>query len=221
MTCAPVPRTRGSRRSVRLPSWSRKGSRGMSDPRATAIVDGAREAALDFGTNRLTMTDIARRANVSRQTIYRQYPDVRTILSEVMAREFEQVIDRAATTVDGPHGRARIVARITATAVALRANPLLQKVLDAEPEVLLPYHFDRLGAMQRHALDLIRDDVARGQRDGSVRDGNPRAIAYGLLLVTQAFVLTRAKVSGVSTRELLEELPRVVDGALRPERPAR
>src|SRR5881409_2359776 len=52
------------------------------------ILDATRASVLAVGVRRTTLTDVARRAGVSRMTVYRLVPDVTTLILEVMSREF-------------------------------------------------------------------------------------------------------------------------------------
>ena len=51
-------------------------------------LDAARECILDEGWRRTTLTEVARRADVSRMTIYRAWPDMPTLLGDLMTREW-------------------------------------------------------------------------------------------------------------------------------------
>ena len=55
-------------------------------------LDAAREAILAVGWSRTTLTDIARRAGVSRMTLYRRWPDTQTLLADLMTREWGVVV---------------------------------------------------------------------------------------------------------------------------------
>ena len=60
-----------------------------------AYLDAAREAILAVGWSRTTLTDIARRAGVSRMTLYRRWPDTQTLLADLMTREWGHVVEAA------------------------------------------------------------------------------------------------------------------------------
>lgn len=182
----------------------------MTDPTTAAILDATRASVLDFGVRRTTLTDIARRAGVSRMTVYRRYPDLEAVLRELMTREFGATLEAtaAAAARAGEDGRSRIRRQVGAGVRELREHPLLRKVVDAEPDLLLPYVLGRIGATQRHALMLLTAAVAAGQADGSVRAGDPEVIARGILLAAQSFLFAGA--------ELDAELERMVDAALAP-----
>src|SRR5881409_1838646 len=59
------------------------------------ILDATRSSVLAVGVRRTTLTDVARRAGVSRMTVYRLVPDVTTLILEVMSREFAELFAAA------------------------------------------------------------------------------------------------------------------------------
>jgi AcrR family transcriptional regulator len=186
----------------------------VSDPTTEAILDATRASVLDFGIRRTTLTDVARRAGVSRMTVYRRYPDVDAILRDLMTREFGAAMAEIATNVGGNDGRSRVSHRLLASVDALRASSLMSKILEAEPELLLPYVLDRMGETQRAAVTMISGDVSAGQADGSIRAGDTRAIAQALLLVTQSFVLSGGIADDVPESALRAELAHTIDAML-------
>jgi AcrR family transcriptional regulator len=188
----------------------------MSDPTADAILDAARSSVGHFGIRRTTLSDIARLAGVSRMTVYRRYPDLPALIRELMTREFGALMDEIDASVDGPDGRSRLVARAGSAVRALREHPLLRKLLEAEPELLLPYVLGRVGGTQRHVLRLVARDVAEGQADGSIRAGDARVLAFAVLLASQSFLFSAGTFEEVEPEEAFDELARMLDGALQP-----
>src|SRR5690606_41294573 len=53
-----------------------------------AVLDAARDCVLAVGVRRTTLTDIARRAGESRMTLYRRWPELRTVGAGLMPREW-------------------------------------------------------------------------------------------------------------------------------------
>ena len=154
-------------------------------------LDAAREAILAVGWSRTTLTDIARRAGVSRMTLYRRWPDTQTLLADLMTREWGSVVALAAEqAASGADARARITSGVVATVRALRENELVRRIVDVDPEVLLPYLLDRRGRSQQYVADATAALVQEGQRDGSVRAGDPTTLARALLLAAHGFVLS-------------------------------
>ena len=53
-----------------------------------SYLDAARACILDVGWRRTTLTEVAKRAGVSRMTIYRAWPDMGSLLGDLMTREW-------------------------------------------------------------------------------------------------------------------------------------
>ena len=160
-------------------------------------LDAARDAILAVGWSRTTLTDIARRSGVSRMTLYRRWPDTQTLLADLMTREWGVVVEQAVgadadPTPDptAPSARTRISRGIVATVQALRENALLRRIIDVDPEVLLPYLLDRRGRSQEMVAEGLAALVAEGQQDGSVRAGDPVVLARSLVLAAHGFTLS-------------------------------
>src|SRR5436853_4256349 len=110
------------------------------------VLDATRAAVLAVGVRRTTLTDVARRAGVSRMTLYRLVPDVATLILEVMTREFAALLGAAEDRARRRRSaRARLVATTVDVAARLPDEPLFRRVLDVDPELLLPYLTDRIG----------------------------------------------------------------------------
>jgi AcrR family transcriptional regulator len=182
------------------------------EPADDGVLDAARACVLAVGVRRTTFSDVARRARVSRMTLYRRFPDLETVLSTLMTREFGRVVDeaRAAGHSGAETVRGRAVAMVVGAASRLAADPLFARLLDVDPELLLPYVTQRLGGMQRMAVAGLAAELS-GERDGSVRDGDREAMARAIELMARGFVL--AKDPGI---DAWDELGRAVDGYLRP-----
>jgi hypothetical protein len=98
----------------------------------------------------------------------------------------------------------------------LPQEPLFRRVLDVDPELLLPYLTERVGATQRLAVDYIRRMLADGVADGSVRRGDLDVLAVTLVMAAVPFVVSARLLDGVGREAALTELGRMVDAWLRP-----
>ena len=182
-----------------------------------AVLAATRDSVLAVGVRRTTLTDVARRAGVSRMTLYRLVPDVTTLILEVMSREFATVIATAESQARRRRtARARIAATTATVVGLLHEEPLFRRILDVDPELLLPYLTDRFGTTQRIAVAHVRRMLADGQQDGSVRRGNLDTMATALVLMVTPFVVSLRLLEEVGRDDLLAELERQVDGALIP-----
>ena len=179
-------------------------------------LDAARANILAVGWRRTTMTDVARRAGVSRMTIYRRWPDMQTLLGDLLVREWGNLIDDALLEAEGLGSLERIVRGVGGTVAALRANPIFQRILDVDPELLLPYLLEHRGRNQDHVLELLGAAITSGQADAGVRKGDPQVLARALLLALYGFVISRATVADVPDEELDRELELLVERYLRP-----
>lgn len=182
------------------------------------VLDAARECMLDVGVRRLTLTDVARVAGTSRMTVYRRFPDVDTLVRDLMTREFSALIEASrADEPDHPHERGRLVAETVAGTRAMHDNVLFRRVLDMDPELLLPYLVHGLGSTQRRAVTLFTEGIQRGQGDASVRAGPASLLAHGMLLTVQSFALSMRSVGHtVSVDECCGELAHLLDAYLAP-----
>jgi AcrR family transcriptional regulator len=188
-----------------------------------AYLDAARACILDVGWRRTTLTEVARRAGVSRMTIYRAWPDMPSVLGDLMTREWAQVVATAVTEADAalPSEATvadRMVAEIVATVAALRDNELFVRIVELDPELLLPYLLTRRGRSQQAIADLTVQRIRDGQAEGSVRDGDPVAMSRALLLAAHGFVLSVHTMVDDDLDEtgLDDELARLVRGAVSP-----
>ncbi len=182
-----------------------------------AYLDAARACILDVGWRRTTLTEVARRAGVSRMTIYRTWSDMSQLLGDLMTREWGTVVAAAMGPGDEP-----VVERVVGTALrtvrALRDNELFVRIVELDPELLLPYLLSRRGRSQQAILDVVVEQLREGQRRGEVRDGNPDVIARGVLLATHGFVLSAHTMvdDHASLDDLDDELRVILERAVRP-----
>src|SRR3954452_9400639 len=110
-----------------------------------AYLDAARACILDVGWRRTTLTEVARRAGVSRMTIYRTWADMPTLLGDLMTREWAGGGDAQVESDGGKPAIERITNGIVGTVQALRVNELFVRIVEVDPELILPYLFSRRG----------------------------------------------------------------------------
>lgn len=187
-------------------------------PPPDPILDAARACVLDVGLRRTTLADVARRAGVSRMTVYRQYGDLSAIVSALLSAELLGLMESARVeAATQPTARERLVEEGVLVVERLSQHPLWCKVLDLDPELLLPLVVDRFGSSQRAAVELVAAQVAEGQREGSVRAGDPQLLATCLLLTAQSFVFSARIIAAQHKSEHTgAELRRLLTGYLLP-----
>jgi len=185
-------------------------------------LDAARECILDVGWRRTTLTEVARRAGVSRMTIYRNWSDMPRLLGDLMTREWTALVTSAGMAEAAPGLSGGMVDRIVGGAVRtvrlLRENELFVRIVELDPELLLPYLLSRRGRSQQAVLDLLVAQLREGQAAGQVRSGDPEVLARTLLLATHGFVFSaHTMVDDHASEEALDlELRELLARALRP-----
>ncbi|MEO5874721.1 MAG: TetR/AcrR family transcriptional regulator [Streptosporangiaceae bacterium] len=183
-----------------------------------AVLDAARECVLAVGVRRTTLTDIARRAGVSRMTLYRRWPDVRTIVGDLMTREWLALAADVVSEASGD-ARTRLVRTLVTGTRRIREHPLLRKIIEVDPEMLLPYVLTRTGASQSAYLQLIERELAAGHADGTVRADVPARQARSVLLIIQSFALSLPTMTGdgdLSDDAFDDQLRHILNRTLQP-----
>jgi AcrR family transcriptional regulator len=181
------------------------------------LLDAARECVLRVGLRRTTLTDVASQAGVSRMTMYRRWPDMKSLVGDLMTREWGGLVGAAAERAEGGSPRDRIVDGVVRAVVALREHPVFRRIVDVDPETLLPYLVDRRGTSQDLILARLTEDLRLGQAEGSVRAADPALLARGVLLTTHGFVISAGTMTDAVAGVALDtELRLLLDRYLAP-----
>lgn len=178
------------------------------------ILAAAASCVRDFGVDRVTLAEIARRAGVSRPTVYRRWPDTRTILAALLT---DRVTGAWRAVPFRGAGREALVNRIVTVASRLQSDELLLAVLRSAPDVAMVYITGRLGASQQILIDLVADELRNCQQDKTVRPGDPRQLAAMVLLITQSAIQSAQMVEPILDKDALTvELAHALNGYLCP-----
>jgi len=166
-----------------------------SGPTTTdVVIDSALSAFLDFGIRRTSMGEIARRAGISPATLYRRYAQKSDVVLAVGMREAERMLEHLERTVDVT---ASPLQQLTTLHVEvsdqLRSNALLRRVLDTEPDSVLP----KLTIGADPILDIGRGYLAafliRLQHEGHLPAYDVAPVADLLARLAQSEVLTPSR----------------------------
>lgn len=178
------------------------------------ILEAAAECVVAFGVERMTLTEIARRARVSRPTIYRRWPDIRFVLADLLTMRIAGVLD---AVPDRGSDREALVERIVAATEHLRADEVVMSVLHNAPNVAIVYITERLGTSQQILIDTLAQAIKLAQEEGSVRPGEPRQLAAMCLLITQSAIQSAQMVEPILDSDALAvELAHSLNGYLKP-----
>lgn len=186
---------------------------------ADRLLDAARDSILTIGWKRTTLTEVARRAGVSRMTVYRTYADMPALFGDLMTREWVGVARSVA--VDGSdrgEWPERIAAGLVGIVVALREDDLFRRIVDVDPELVLPYLLERRGRSQEALLSLLAARVQEAQAAGGVRDADPMLLARSMVLAAHGHLLSAHTMADddVTLTALNQELHELVRRYLAP-----
>src|SRR5579875_2884332 len=176
---------------------------GPGDP----LLDATYATILDFGLSKATVSEVAKRAGLSRMTVYRRYRDGKGLIRALMTRQFTGLLMGAGNEAQqAPDSLQRAVTLVVRTVELLSEDPLLLRLLELEPELLLPYTTARTGHFQ---------EIARGQQEGSIRPGDPSELAATIELACRGLVYSTRALSSAERKRALQELRALIEGYLR------
>ncbi|HEX2132821.1 MAG TPA: TetR/AcrR family transcriptional regulator [Actinophytocola sp.] len=111
-----------------------------TDPVGESIVDAALAEFLIYGLRRTNVDVVARRAGVSRATLYRRFDGKDALVQAVLTRECRRFFGSIATAVaDLDTAEERLVEGFVVGVRYASTDPLLNRLLASDPEALLPY----------------------------------------------------------------------------------
>jgi AcrR family transcriptional regulator len=184
------------------------------------VLDAAADSVRAVGVRRTTMAEIARRAGLARSTVYTHVADVTEATAAALTRELVRLLGEEVAGRDDParSARDRLVHAAVAMARRVPEEPLFERILDLDGELLVPYLTRRLGSSQRAILATVTAQVEAGQADGSIRPGDPALLAFSTFLVAQSFTVSARIAAEEHGREaVLAELAHHLDRSLAPE----
>jgi AcrR family transcriptional regulator len=160
------------------------------DATTERILDAALAQFVDFGLRRTSVDDVAKRAGVSRVTVYRRFQNRDVLVGATLAREYQRfltVLDPVVRAL--PTMRERIVEGFLVTLRHMQSHPLLGGLLRSEPETVLP----ALTVDGGPALVAMRDYLTRAferfQQDAGIRDPDPAPAAEIMVRIVMSFLL--------------------------------
>lgn len=153
------------------------------------LLDAAVVVFGRVGIAKATVEDVAAEAGVARATVYRWFPGGREELVEAtIAAEVWRYLDQVREAAEGGQGPHEQLALLIGEAHrALAAHDVFQKVLDTEPERLLP-QLTNAGPMALERLRALIDPMLDGMRlaDGVERQQAVEWLARMMMSVVLA-----------------------------------
>jgi AcrR family transcriptional regulator len=160
---------------------------------ARRILDAALEQFTTFGLRRSSVDDVAKRAGVSRVTVYRRFRNKDGLVEACLLREgsrFFQKLDSAVAPL--PAMEDRVVEGFVVALRHTRAHPLFGGLLKLEPEVVLPYFTVQGGASLAATTEYLTGHLRRAQQAEGRPESDPRPVAELMVRVAVSFLLNPA-----------------------------
>lgn len=162
-----------------------------ADPDQATVLDGALDAFLDFGIRRASMGEIAKRSRLSPATLYRRFAQKSDIVQAVGLREVQRFladvdrrVDHDATAED------QLAELFVAVCGGIRRHRLLRRLVDTEPEVVLPLLTTQGGPVLDLGRDYVAEFIRRLQASGAFEDYDAEPVAELFARLALSMALT-------------------------------
>ncbi|MQA07664.1 MAG: TetR family transcriptional regulator [Pseudonocardiaceae bacterium] len=163
-----------------------------TDSVAEGVLDAALEEFLDYGLRRTNVDMVARRAGVSRATLYRRFDNKDALVQAVLVRECRRFFTSIVEVVGPlPTVEDRLVEGFVVGVRYARADRLLTRLLASDPEALLPYltvNGELVVAVARDFLVWQGNQLPGGV--SSVGGRTPEGVAELFVRLAISFTLT-------------------------------
>ncbi|MBE1493324.1 AcrR family transcriptional regulator [Amycolatopsis lexingtonensis] len=181
-----------------------------TDPIRVRVLDAALEQFCRLGIQRSTMEDVAKRAGLSRITVYRRFATKDTLVEHVVRREYRRYFDRflgeikqAETVAD------RVVLGFVSSLRAIRGNPLIGGLIAAEPGLLASSMITDDGRTLATVREFVAGQLRREQRAGTVAAGlDVEVVAELMVRLSASFLAIPSHVVDLDDDEQLAALAR-------------
>ena len=181
-----------------------------TDETRTRVLDAAYEQFCRMGIQRSTMEDVARRAGVSRITVYRRFSSKDALVEQVVRREFRRYfgrflidIQRAETAAD------RVVLGFVSSLRAIRGNPLIGGLIAMETEQLVSSLIGDGGVTVATVRQFVAGQLRQEQRAGNVAAGlDTDLVAEMMVRISASFLAIPSQLLDLDDEEQLAEVAR-------------
>ena len=162
------------------PKWHRR-----KEARPGEIVIAALEVFAEKGFAAAKLDDIARRAGISKPTLYLYFDTKEEIFRAVARAAVASLVDAFKTTAEGPDAPfAEIAPKLLSRAAEMMTSgrvPAIARMVIGEsrnlPDLARIWHDDVVASV----IGIVTGIIARAQGRGEVTPGDPRLYAFSLM----------------------------------------
>ncbi|TQL69819.1 TetR family transcriptional regulator [Nocardioides albertanoniae] len=185
----------------------------IEDEAVTAkLLDAASEQFRQVGIKRTTMDGVAKRAGVSRITIYRRFANKDDLVQQVVRREFRAYFDQFVNDIaDAADAAERVEIGFASAMRATRGNPLIGGLLALETDSLVHSIVGDGGRTLATIAGFVAGQLRREQRAGNVpADVDADLVAELMVRTSTSFLVTPSTVVDIDDDEQLRALARLL-----------
>ena len=179
------------------------------DPNA-AILDAAYDLFCRQGIQRTTMDDVARKARLSRITVYRRMVSKEELVEAVLLRDFRQYFDRVLSDIAGAETVAdRVVVGFVSSLRATRSNPMMAGLMAADPHSVAPSIVGEDGRVMAAVARFLAGQLRLEQRAGNIAAGvDVDVVAELMVRLSASFFLSPSEVIDLDDDEQVAAIAR-------------
>ncbi|WP_231373705.1 TetR/AcrR family transcriptional regulator [Nocardia sp. 348MFTsu5.1] len=178
------------------------------DRTRTRLLDAAYEQFCRMGIQRSSMEDVARRAGLSRITVYRRFATKDELVEQVILREFRRYFDQFLIDIQQAETAAdRVVLGFVSSLRAIRGNPMIGGLMSAEPNLIAGSMVGDDGLMLATVRQFLAAQLRLEQRVGNVSANlNTDLVAEMMVRVSASFLAIPSHVVDLDSDEELSAL---------------
>jgi hypothetical protein len=90
------------------------------------------------------------------------------------------------------------------------------RLLEIDPELLLPYLTERVGRFQDYGRRVLAARIAAAQQSGAIRSGDAATMAAAIELALRGFVIAGRALTRAGRTAALREIELMIDAYLAP-----
>jgi AcrR family transcriptional regulator len=160
------------------------------DPTTERILDAALEQFELTGIRRSSVEDVARRAGVTRVTVYRRFSRKDALVDAVVVRECRRAIAAVDARISPiADAEERTVEGFVAMLDAVRSHPLVNRLFAVEPASLMRALTVEGGPVIALGTAYCAEQIRRGQREGQLPEYDPEPVAEILARLAHSILL--------------------------------
>lgn len=168
------------------------------------ILDAARDL-LCRDSQRVTMEDVARAADIARITVYRRFATKDALVEKVVSREFTRYFEQFRDSVAGATSTSeRVVVGFVSSLRTMRENELISHLMAAETDHFMTSVVGEHGRTMATVRAFVASQLRQEQAAGNISaDVDPDFVAEIMVRLSTSFLLTPSQIVDIDDERAL------------------